>query len=244
MEINWRYEIKQFNIGDRCYTPDFLISPRNNPKKFWAEVKPAEFSSEEFQRCVSIVNITRGPFIMLSGSPGFRGYDVVGFVRDSDKPEVWGDKVALTYGEFHWGEPDSPKEYGGEYIDAIIKCQEKTFEMEDYKRCMAITKNGNRCNHIRSRPSVQFCDVHFGKIWRDIARTERSENISRREWRIAFVPIKTIFGESTYIISRSLLEKKTLVHLGISGCTLINKTSRTSMSNEELINSFFGSSVV
>ncbi len=79
LDIEFLYEPEAFRLSDgTVYLPDFYL-PRI---KFFAEVKPCDFTSGELFKAEEITKGTGRQLLMLVGSPDFRAYE--GIVPDCD----------------------------------------------------------------------------------------------------------------------------------------------------------------
>src|SRR5262245_56587200 len=77
VDTEYEYEPQAFKLENgTCYLPDFSLPQ----VKSYAEVKPADPTPEERQKCELTVAATGGLFLFFSGTPDFRSY--AGISRD------------------------------------------------------------------------------------------------------------------------------------------------------------------
>jgi len=125
MGIDFLYEPEGFEFEDGTrYLPDFYLPQI----RFWAEVKPAEFTAEELHKAESLVRASHRNLLMLVGPPDFRNY--TGLTFDSgevtDVPYIldifnysraW--KEARLFGQpDELSEEDASKRYKNAVYDA------------------------------------------------------------------------------------------------------------------------------
>lgn len=69
--IEWFYEYEGYDLGDGIwYLPDFWLPTFNGG--MFAEVKPKEFTDEEYIKAVKLVEQTNGQLLMCIGTPDFK----------------------------------------------------------------------------------------------------------------------------------------------------------------------------
>jgi hypothetical protein len=70
LSITFEYEREGYPLRSGWYLPDFFL-----PKvSMWAEVKGADFTREELQKCADLAVETKCGVLQLSGQPDFRHY--------------------------------------------------------------------------------------------------------------------------------------------------------------------------
>lgn len=120
MGVDFLYEYEGFNIDDHTwYLPDFYLPAIG----IWVEVKGAKPTIEEINKCHSIADFRKEPFVIVYGSMvdcEYTGYP------DGNKMAVYGHASNLSItGECNKIKPfDSCFFYGSVYrnIDSMVDC--------------------------------------------------------------------------------------------------------------------------
>jgi hypothetical protein len=101
LKLKYVYEKEGFNLGNGIYyLPDFWLSD----VKMWAEVKPDEFTPEEYEKAKRLAILTGFPVLMLIDSPACKPY--LAIISDKDeKDETYEMDYALSnYDDYPKGE--------------------------------------------------------------------------------------------------------------------------------------------
>ena len=117
--IEYRYEEEGFELPFGVkYLPDFHI---NDPDYGWccAEIKPDEFSTEEYLKCIMLSMVVKQRVILFTGLPDYGS--TYHMIRPCWGPE--GDELCLTYLEV-WGF----RTYRPWYRDATMAACQARFE--------------------------------------------------------------------------------------------------------------------
>lgn len=85
--IKWEYEKEGYDLGGIYYLPDFWLPQ----VEMWAEVKAEEFTAEEEEKAVRLVELTGYQVLKLIGAPDYRAY----FTADTD-PDYGNQEYLIT----------------------------------------------------------------------------------------------------------------------------------------------------
>lgn len=149
MGMEWEYEKEGFDLSGKKYLPDFWLPKFDT----WAEIKPTDFSKEEFELCELLVTGTGKSCLLLVGAPDYREYELLEPTYESEpnlNPTSWKDeykikepreingayktKVALIsdwFDEDRFGYQmyyEKAEQYGDDYREAVLNARQARFE--------------------------------------------------------------------------------------------------------------------
>jgi hypothetical protein len=78
--LQWEYELQGFDLEGTRYLPDFWLPQ----VRMWAEVKPEEFSAEEYRKLGLLAKHSGHKCIMLVGVPECKAYDFVEWISPDE----------------------------------------------------------------------------------------------------------------------------------------------------------------